>query len=139
MRPRLRALTSSAPKTYVEMFRPRDRISTRIATPYMMPLCRPPSVSAGPARHDADPKIRHGDDDVTPHLNGAKGGFVGIRVEKAGGAIVQPSSARLRSRKIKLVENVKKALTDAVAKASPQALRHLHPARWRFLLHMDRA
>ena len=55
-----------------------------IATPDMMPLVGRLGKVLGPARADAEPEGRHGDDGCRPGGQRAKGGAVEFRVEKAG-------------------------------------------------------
>ena len=87
-----------------------------IATPDMMPLVGRLGKVLGPRGMMPNPKIGTVTMDVKTAIQGAKGGSVEFRVEKAG--IVQAGVGKASFSEDKLVANVK-ALADAVAKAKP--------------------
>src|SRR5690242_10489890 len=87
-----------------------------IATPDMMPLVGRLGKVLGPRGMMPNPKIGTVTMDVKSAVQGAKGGSVEFRVEKAG--IVQAGVGKASFSEEKLVQNVK-ALADAVAKAKP--------------------
>ena len=87
-----------------------------IATPDMMPLVGRLGKVLGPRGMMPNPKIGTVTMDVKTAVQGAKGGSVEFRVEKAG--IVQAGVGKASFSEDKLVANVK-ALADAVAKAKP--------------------
>jgi large subunit ribosomal protein L1 len=90
-----------------------DRV---IATPDMMPLVGRLGKVLGPRGLMPNPKVGTVTMDVTTAVNGAKGGSVEFRVEKAG--IVQAGIGKASFSAEKLVENIM-ALADAVQKAKP--------------------
>ncbi|MFO1111040.1 MAG: 50S ribosomal protein L1 [Bradyrhizobium sp.] len=87
-----------------------------IATPDMMPLVGRLGKVLGPRGMMPNPKIGTVTMDVKTAVQGAKGGSVEFRVEKAG--IVQAGVGKASFSEEKLVQNVK-ALADAVTKAKP--------------------
>ena len=87
-----------------------------IATPDMMPLVGRLGKVLGPRGMMPNPKIGTVTMDVKTAVQGAKGGSVEFRVEKAG--IIQAGVGKASFTEDKLVANVK-ALADAVAKAKP--------------------
>src|SRR6195952_5694810 len=87
-----------------------------IATPDMMPLVGRLGKVLGPRGLMPNPKVGTVTMDVTTAVQGAKGGSVEFRVEKAG--IVQAGIGKASFTEDKLVQNVK-ALADAVSKAKP--------------------
>ncbi len=87
-----------------------------IATPDMMPLVGRLGKVLGPRGMMPNPKIGTVTMDVKTAVQGAKGGSVEFRVEKAG--IVQAGVGKASFSEDKLVANVK-ALADAVSKAKP--------------------
>ena len=87
-----------------------------IATPDMMPLVGRLGKVLGPRGMMPNPKIGTVTMDVKSAVQGAKGGSVEFRVEKAG--IVQAGVGKASFSEEKLVQNVK-ALADAVTKAKP--------------------
>jgi large subunit ribosomal protein L1 len=87
-----------------------------IATPDMMPLVGRLGKVLGPRGMMPNPKIGTVTMDVKSAVQGAKGGSVEFRVEKAG--IVQAGVGKASFSEDKLVANIK-ALADAVTKAKP--------------------
>src|ERR1700756_4575471 len=87
-----------------------------LATPDMMPLVGRLGKVLGPRGMMPNPKIGTVTMDVKTAVQGAKGGSVEFRVEKAG--IVQAGVGKASFSEDKLVANVK-ALADAVTKAKP--------------------
>jgi large subunit ribosomal protein L1 len=87
-----------------------------IATPDLMPLVGRLGKVLGPRGLMPNPKVGTVTMDVTSAVNGAKGGSVEFRVEKAG--IVQAGVGKSSFDAQKLVENIK-AFADAVQKAKP--------------------
>src|SRR5215467_8247325 len=87
-----------------------------IATPDMMPLVGRLGKVLGPRGMMPNPKIGTVTMDVKSAVQGAKGGSVEFRVEKAG--IVQAGVGKASFTEEKLVQNVK-ALADAVSMAKP--------------------
>src|ERR1700760_3337153 len=87
-----------------------------IATPDMMPLVGRLGKVLGPRGMMPNPKIGTVTMDVKSAVQGAKGGSVEFRVEKAG--IIQAGVGKASFSEDKLVANVK-ALADAVSKAKP--------------------
>ncbi|MCW5705033.1 MAG: 50S ribosomal protein L1 [Bradyrhizobium sp.] len=87
-----------------------------IATPDMMPLVGRLGKVLGPRGMMPNPKVGTVTMDVKSAVQGAKGGSVEFRVEKAG--IVQAGVGKASFSEEKLVQNVK-ALADAVSKAKP--------------------
>src|SRR3954471_24417887 len=87
-----------------------------IATPDMMPLVGRLGKVLGPRGMMPNPKVGTVTMDVKAAVEGAKGGSVEFRVEKAG--IVQAGVGKASFSADKLVENIK-ALADAVSKAKP--------------------
>jgi large subunit ribosomal protein L1 len=87
-----------------------------IATPDMMPLVGRLGKVLGPRGLMPNPKVGSVTMDVTSAVNGAKGGSVEFRVEKAG--IIHAGIGKASFDTEKLVENIK-AFTDAVQKARP--------------------
>ena len=90
-----------------------DRV---IATPDMMGVVGGLGKVLGPRGMMPNPKIGTVTMDVKSAVEGAKGGSVEFRVEKAG--IVQAGVGKASFSEEKLVQNVK-ALADAVSKAKP--------------------
>jgi len=91
-----------------------------IATPDMMPLVGRLGKVLGPRGMMPNPKIGTVTMDVKTAVQGAKGGSVEFRVEKAG--IVQAGVGKASFSEEKLVQNVK-ALADAVTKAKPSGAK----------------
>src|SRR5882762_6153575 len=87
-----------------------------IATPDMMPLVGRLGKVLGPRGLMPNPKVGTVTMDVKAAVEGAKGGSVEFRVEKAG--IVHAGVGKASFPAEKLVENIK-AFTDAVQKAKP--------------------
>src|SRR6201998_2147357 len=87
-----------------------------IATPDMMPLVGRLGKVLGPRGMMPNPKIGTVTMDVTGAVQGAKGGSVEFRVEKAG--IVQAGVGKASFSADKLVENIM-AFADAVQKSRP--------------------
>jgi large subunit ribosomal protein L1 len=87
-----------------------------IATPDMMPLVGRLGKVLGPRGMMPNPKVGTVTMDITNAVEGAKGGSVEFRVEKAG--IVQAGVGKASFQENQLVENIK-ALADAVQKAKP--------------------
>src|SRR6201997_2164000 len=87
-----------------------------IATPDMMPLVGRLGKGLGPRGMMPNPKIGTVTMDVKTAVQGAKGGSVEFRVEKAG--IVQAGVGKASFSADKLVANIK-AFADAIAKAKP--------------------
>src|ERR1700739_1513466 len=87
-----------------------------IATPDMMPLVGRLGKVLGPRGMMPNPKIGTVTMDVTSAVQGAKGGSVEFRVEKAG--IVQAGVGKASFSAEKLVENIM-AFADAVQKSRP--------------------
>ncbi len=87
-----------------------------IATPDMMPLVGRLGKVLGPRGLMPNPKVGTVTMDVTSAVQGAKGGSVEFRVEKAG--IVHAGVGKASFSADKLTENIK-AFADAVAKARP--------------------
>src|ERR1044071_4395366 len=87
-----------------------------IATPDMMPLVGRLGKVLGPRGMMPNPKIGTVTMDVKSAVQGAKGGSVEFRVEKAG--IVQAGVGKASFSEEKLVQNIK-AFADAVQKAKP--------------------
>jgi large subunit ribosomal protein L1 len=87
-----------------------------IATPDMMPLVGRLGKVLGPRGLMPNPKVGSVTMDVTTAVNGAKGGSVEFRVEKAG--IIHAGIGKASFDTEKLVENIK-AFADAVQKARP--------------------
>ena len=87
-----------------------------IATPDMMPLVGRLGKVLGPRGLMPNPKVGTVTMDVTGAVQGAKGGSVEFRVEKAG--IVQAGIGKASFAADKLVQNIK-AFADAVQKAKP--------------------
>src|ERR1700758_475060 len=87
-----------------------------IATPDMMPLVGRLGKVLGPRGMMPNPKIGTVTMDVKTAVQGAKGGSVEFRVEKAG--IVHAGVGKASFSEDKLVENIK-AFADAVQKARP--------------------
>jgi large subunit ribosomal protein L1 len=94
-----------------------DRV---IATPDMMPLVGRLGKVLGPRGMMPNPKVGTVTMDVTGAVQGAKGGSVEFRVEKAG--IVHAGIGKASFDEDKLVENIK-AFADAVAKAKPSGAK----------------
>ncbi|MGZ3287921.1 MAG: 50S ribosomal protein L1, partial [Xanthobacteraceae bacterium] len=87
-----------------------------IATPDLMPLVGRLGKVLGPRGMMPNPKVGTVTMDVTGAVQGAKGGSVEFRVEKAG--IVQAGIGKASFAADKLVQNIK-AFADAVQKAKP--------------------
>ncbi len=87
-----------------------------IATPDMMPLVGRLGKVLGPRGMMPNPKVGTVTMDIAGAVQGAKGGSVEFRVEKAG--IVQAGIGKASFSEEKLVENIK-AFVDAVNKAKP--------------------
>ena len=87
-----------------------------IATPDLMPLVGRLGKVLGPRGMMPNPKVGTVTMDVTGAVQGAKGGSVEFRVEKAG--IVQAGIGKASFDADKLVQNIK-AFADAVQKAKP--------------------
>ncbi|NVO12741.1 MAG: 50S ribosomal protein L1 [Rhodoplanes sp.] len=87
-----------------------------IATPDLMPLVGRLGKVLGPRGMMPNPKVGTVTMDVTAAVNGAKGGSVEFRVEKAG--IVHAGVGKASFEADKLVENIK-AFADAVSRAKP--------------------
>ncbi len=87
-----------------------------IATPDLMPLVGRLGKVLGPRGLMPNPRVGTVTMDVTAAVQGAKGGSVEFRVEKAG--IVQAGIGKASFTEDKLVENIK-AFADAVSKAKP--------------------
>jgi len=87
-----------------------------IATPDMMPLVGRLGKVLGPRGLMPNPKVGTVTMDVATAVQGAKGGSVEFRVEKAG--IIHAGIGKASFDAEKLVENIK-AFTDAVQKARP--------------------
>jgi large subunit ribosomal protein L1 len=88
-----------------------------IATPDLMPLVGRLGKVLGPRGLMPNPKVGTVTTDVTGAVQGAKGGAVEFRVEKAG--IVQAGVGKASFTEDQLAGNVK-AFVDAVLKARPQ-------------------
>ncbi len=88
-----------------------------IATPDLMPLVGRLGKVLGPRGLMPNPKVGTVTMDVTGAVQGAKGGAVEFRVEKAG--IVQAGVGKASFTEDQLAGNVK-AFVDAVLKARPQ-------------------
>ena len=91
-----------------------------IATPDMMPLVGRLGKVLGPRGLMPNPKVGTVTMDVKSAVEGAKGGAVEFRVEKAG--IVHGGVGKLSFEPGKLAENVK-AFADAVIKAKPSGAK----------------
>jgi large subunit ribosomal protein L1 len=87
-----------------------------IATPDMMPLVGRLGKVLGPRGLMPNPKVGTVTMDVKGAVEGAKGGAVEFRVEKAG--IVHAGIGKASFDEGKLVENIK-AFADAVSRAKP--------------------
>ncbi|MDP2411085.1 MAG: 50S ribosomal protein L1 [Pseudolabrys sp.] len=87
-----------------------------IATPDMMPLVGRLGKVLGPRGMMPNPKVGTVTMDIAGAVQGAKGGSVEFRVEKAG--IVQAGIGKASFSEEKLVENIM-AFVDAVNKAKP--------------------
>ncbi|WP_040621025.1 50S ribosomal protein L1 [Rhodovulum sp. PH10] len=87
-----------------------------IATPDLMPLVGRLGKVLGPRGMMPNPKVGTVTMDVTSAIQGAKGGSVEFRVEKAG--IIHAGVGKVSFDADKLVENIK-AFAEAVAKARP--------------------
>src|SRR6266700_1862037 len=87
-----------------------------IATPDLMPLVGRLGKVLGPRGMMPNPKVGTVTMDIKGAVQGAKGGSVEFRVEKAG--IIQAGVGKASFPAEKLVENIK-AFTDAVQKAKP--------------------
>ena len=91
-----------------------------IATPDMMPLVGRLGKVLGPRGMMPNPKIGTVTMDVKSAVQGAKGGSVEFRAEKAG--IVQAGIGKASFTEEKLVENIR-AFADAVQKSRPQGAK----------------
>jgi len=91
-----------------------------IATPDLMPLVGRLGKVLGPRGLMPNPRVGTVTMDVTAAVQGAKGGSVEFRVEKAG--IVQAGVGKASFSEDKLVENIK-AFADAVTKAKPSGAK----------------
>jgi large subunit ribosomal protein L1 len=87
-----------------------------IATPDLMPLVGRLGKVLGPRGMMPNPKVGTVTMDIKGAVQGAKGGSVEFRVEKAG--IIQAGVGKASFPAEKLVENIK-AFADAVQKAKP--------------------
>lgn len=87
-----------------------------IATPDLMPLVGRLGKVLGPRGMMPNPKVGTVTMDVTAAIQGAKGGSVEFRVEKAG--ILHAGVGKASFEVEKLAENIR-AFTDAVQKAKP--------------------
>jgi large subunit ribosomal protein L1 len=87
-----------------------------IATPDLMPLVGRLGKVLGPRGMMPNPKVGTVTMDVTAAIQGAKGGSVEFRVEKAG--ILHAGVGKASFEVDKLAENIR-AFTDAVQKAKP--------------------
>jgi len=87
-----------------------------IATPDLMPLVGRLGKVLGPRGMMPNPKVGTVTMDVKGAVQGAKGGSVEFRVEKAG--IIQAGVGKASFSAEQLVQNIK-AFTDAVSKARP--------------------
>src|SRR3954466_3785910 len=94
-----------------------DRV---IATPDLMPLVGRLGKGLGPRGMMPNPKVGTVTMDVKSAVEGAKGGSVEFRVEKAG--IVQAGVGKASFTAEQLVANIK-AFADAVNKAKPQGAK----------------
>jgi large subunit ribosomal protein L1 len=88
-----------------------------IATPDLMPLVGRLGKVLGPRGLMPNPKVGTVTMDVTGAVNGAKGGAVEFRVEKAG--IIQAGVGKASFTEDQLTGNIR-AFIDAVLKAKPQ-------------------
>jgi large subunit ribosomal protein L1 len=91
-----------------------------IATPDMMPLVGRLGKVLGPRGLMPNPKVGTVTMDVTNAVQGAKGGAVEFRVEKAG--IVQAGVGKASFSEKQLVENIR-AFAEAVIKAKPSGAK----------------
>jgi len=91
-----------------------------IATPDMMPLVGRLGKVLGPRGLMPNPKVGTVTTDVALAIQGAKGGSVEFRVEKAG--IIHAGIGKASFTEQALVENVR-AFTDAVARAKPSGAK----------------
>jgi large subunit ribosomal protein L1 len=91
-----------------------------IATPDMMPLVGRLGKVLGPRGLMPNPKVGTVTTDVAGAIQGAKGGAVEFRVEKAG--IVHAGIGKASFTEQALVENVR-AFTDAVVRAKPSGAK----------------
>ena len=94
-----------------------DRV---IATPDLMPLVGRLGKVLGPRGMMPNPKVGTVTMDIKSAVEGAKGGSVEFRVEKAG--IVQAGVGKASFTEEKLVQNIK-AFAAAVQKAKPQGAK----------------
>src|SRR5215204_3744528 len=97
-----------------------------VATPDMMPLVGRLGKVLGPRGLMPNPKVGTVTMDVKGAVEGAKGGSVEFRVEKAG--IVQAGVGKASFAPEKLVENIK-AFADAVQKAKPAGAKGTYVQR----------
>src|SRR5258708_4223813 len=91
-----------------------------VATPDLMPLVGRLGKVLGPRGMMPNPKVGTVTMDVTNAVKGATGGWVELRVEKAG--IVQAGIGKASFAAAHLVQNIK-AFADAVQKARPAGAR----------------
>jgi large subunit ribosomal protein L1 len=91
-----------------------------IATPDMMPLVGRLGKVLGPRGLMPNPKVGTVTMDVARAVQGAKGGSVEFRVEKAG--IIQAGVGKASFTEKALVENIR-AFADAVMKAKPSGVK----------------
>jgi large subunit ribosomal protein L1 len=91
-----------------------------IATPDMMPLVGRLGKVLGPRGLMPNPKVGTVTMDVAHAVQGAKGGSVEFRVEKAG--IIQAGVGKASFTEQALVENIR-AFADAVMKAKPSGVK----------------
>jgi large subunit ribosomal protein L1 len=91
-----------------------------IATPDMMPLVGRLGKVLGPRGLMPNPKVGTVTMDIANAVQGAKGGAVEFRVEKAG--IVQAGVGKASFSEKQLVENIR-AFADAVIKAKPSGAK----------------
>ncbi|MEM9247889.1 MAG: 50S ribosomal protein L1 [Pseudomonadota bacterium] len=91
-----------------------------IATPDMMPIVGRLGKILGPRNLMPNPKVGTVTPDVKTAVEGAKGGEVQFKVEKAG--VVHAGIGKASFDEAKLVENVR-AFVDAVARAKPSGAK----------------
>ena len=91
-----------------------------IATPDLMPLVGRLGKVLGPRGLMPNPKVGTVTNDIAAAVQGAKGGAVEFRVEKAG--IIHAGVGKASFSETALVENIR-AFTDAVMKAKPSGAK----------------